>query len=51
MIKKFGFESKGDFIEVVMRDKILELKKQFFFELSDDVSAGLKKKGIKRMKF
>ena len=47
IIGKFGFESKQNFIEVATRDKILDLKKQMFFEVSSEVARGLKKAGIK----
>ena len=47
IISKFGFESKRDFIEVATRDKLLELKKRIFFDLSDEIARGLKKGGVK----
>ncbi|ODS38137.1 MAG: hypothetical protein A7316_00080 [Candidatus Altiarchaeales archaeon WOR_SM1_86-2] len=46
IMSKFGFESKRDFIEVATRDKILELKKRIFFELSNEIARGLNKSGV-----
>ena len=47
VISKFGFQSKQDFIISATRDKILELEKQIFFDISNEVAAGLKKHGFK----
>ncbi len=46
VMSKFGFKSKQDFIIAATRDKILELKKQIFFDLSNEVAIGLKKRGV-----
>jgi hypothetical protein len=46
VVSKFGFESNQDFIIAATRDKILDLKKQIFFEVSNEVALGLKKHGI-----
>ncbi|ODS38319.1 hypothetical protein BEH94_09800 [Candidatus Altiarchaeales archaeon WOR_SM1_SCG] len=47
VVSKFGFENKQDFIIAATRDKILELKKQIFFEVSNEVAIGLKKHEVK----
>ena len=41
--KEFGFASDSEFIREAIRDKILELKKLLFFQISAKVSKGLKK--------
>ena len=46
VMSKFGFKSKQDFIIAATRDKILELKKQIFFDLSNEVAIGLKKRRV-----
>jgi len=45
-IESFGYKNEKEFIEEAVRDKILELKKKSFFEISDKVKEALIKKGI-----
>ena len=46
LIESFGYESEEEFIREAVEDKILELKKKSFFEISDKVKDALIKKGI-----
>ncbi len=41
IISELGFEG-NEFIEEAVREKILELKRKRFFEISDKVASGLK---------
>ena len=41
IIVELGFEGNSDFIEEAVRSKILELKRQKFFQISDKISHGL----------
>ena len=41
IIVELGFEGNSDFIEEAVRSKILELKRQKFFHISDKISHGL----------
>lgn len=46
VIESFGYESEDEFLKEAVEDKILELKKKSFFEISDRVKDALIKKGI-----
>ncbi len=46
IIFELGFSGNSEFIEEAVREKILELKKQKFFEISDEVLSGLKSNNI-----
>ncbi|MFQ6003424.1 MAG: hypothetical protein ACE5KJ_06725 [Candidatus Zixiibacteriota bacterium] len=46
LIESFGYESEEEFVKEAVEDKILELQKKTFFEISDKVKEGLIKKGI-----
>lgn len=41
IISELGFSESSEFIEEAVRDKILDLKKQRFFEISDKIASGL----------
>ena len=41
------FKSMEDFVNKAIRDKILEIRKKKFIEITDKISEGLKRKGIK----
>ncbi len=45
-IVELGFSGNSEFIEEAVRDKLLELKKKTFFEISDKISLGLKKNKV-----
>ncbi len=45
-IESLGYESEKEFVKEAVEDKILELKKKAFFEISDRVKDALTKKGI-----
>jgi hypothetical protein len=47
IVKEFNFESKEEFFQEAIRDKILELRKKLFFHGSDRIAEQLRKKGIK----
>ena len=42
IISELGFNGNSEFIEEAVRDKILELKRQRFFQISDKIALGLK---------
>ncbi|MBU1252167.1 MAG: hypothetical protein KJ905_01725 [Nanoarchaeota archaeon] len=42
IISELGFEGNSEFIEGAIKDKILELKKQRFFKISDKILQGLR---------
>lgn len=44
--KEFGFSNDTEFIRSALRDKIIELKKLLFMQISTRVGKGLKSKGI-----
>ncbi len=46
LIESFGYQSEEEFIRDAVEDKILELEKKSFFEISDRVKDALVKKGI-----
>ncbi len=46
LIKSLGYESEEEFIKEAVEEKIIELKKKAFFEISDKVKEALVKKGI-----
>ncbi|MFH1275664.1 MAG: ribbon-helix-helix domain-containing protein [Candidatus Woesearchaeota archaeon] len=46
IVKEFGFETKEEFIQEAIRDKILEIRKKVFFEGTDKISENLRKQGI-----
>ncbi len=45
-IESFGYESEKEFVKEAVEDKILELKKKSFFDISDRVKEALVKKGL-----
>lgn len=45
-IESLGYESEEEFVREALEDKVLELKKRSFFEISDKVKDALIKKGI-----
>ena len=46
IVSELGFNGDSEFIEEAVRDKILELKRQKFFQISDRVALGLKNNKI-----
>lgn len=46
IILDLGFSGDSEFIEEAVKEKILELKRQKFFKISDKVASGLESKGI-----
>ena len=46
IVDEFGFESEEEFVKEAVAEKILKLKKQIFFNISDQVGAALRFKGI-----
>lgn len=46
IVREFGFESKEEFFQEAVKDKVLELQKKLFFRGSDKISEELKKKKI-----
>jgi predicted AAA+ superfamily ATPase len=46
IIDEFGFDSKEEFIKEAVAEKILELKKQIFSNVTDQVGAALRSEGI-----
>jgi hypothetical protein len=46
IVEEFGFGSEEEFVEEAVAEKILELKKQIFFNITDQVGAALRSKGI-----
>lgn len=46
IVDEFGFDSEEQFVEEAVAEKILELKKQIFFNITDQVGAALRSKGI-----
>ena len=46
IVDEFGFDSEEEFVEEAVAEKILELKKQIFFNISDQIGAALRSKGI-----
>ncbi|MFH1325346.1 MAG: hypothetical protein ABIH49_01070 [archaeon] len=46
IISELGFNGNSEFIEEAVRDKILELKKQRFLQISNKVALGLKNNKI-----
>ena len=47
IVKEFNFESKEEFFQEAVRDKVLELKKKLFFQGSNKSAENLNKKKIK----
>ncbi len=45
--EEFGFATKEEFISQAIKEKVLELKKMKFFEISERIRKGLLKKGVK----
>ena len=45
-ILELGFNGNAEFIEEAVRDKLLEMKKRTFFEISDRISLSLKKNKV-----
>jgi hypothetical protein len=46
VMDEFGFESEKEFVEEAISEKILELKKQIFLNITDQIATGLRSKGI-----
>lgn len=46
IVNEFGFDSEEEFVEEAVTEKILELKKQIFFNITDQIGAALRSKGI-----
>ncbi|KYK37850.1 MAG: hypothetical protein HXS46_13880 [Theionarchaea archaeon] len=46
IVDEFGFNSEEEFVEEAVVEKILQLKKQIFFNITDQVGAALRSKGI-----
>jgi Arc/MetJ-type ribon-helix-helix transcriptional regulator len=40
-----GFENTEEFVSAAIEQKLLEIKKDKFYRLTDDIRAGLEKKG------
>ena len=46
VMDEFGFDSENEFVEEAVSEKILELKKQIFFNITDQIATGLRSKGV-----
>ena len=46
VIDEFGFDSENEFVEEAVSEKILELKKQIFFNITDQIATSLRSKGV-----
>ena len=46
IVDKFGFDSEEEFVEEAVAEKIMELKKQIFLNITDQVGAALRSKRI-----
>jgi len=46
VIKSFGYDSEEEFLREAVEDKIIDLQKKSFFEITDNVKDSLVKKGI-----
>jgi len=46
VMDEFGFDSENEFVEEAVSEKILELKKQIFFNITDQIAIGLRSKGV-----
>ena len=46
IVVELGFNGNSEFVEAAVKEKILELKKRQFFQISDKVAHGLKEKGV-----
>ncbi len=46
VVDEFGFNSEEEFVEEAVAEKILQLKKQIFFNITGQIGATLKSKGI-----
>jgi len=46
IVVELGFDGDSDFVEEAIRDKILDMKKQKFFEISNKVALGLKHREV-----
>jgi hypothetical protein len=44
-VNEFGFDSGEEFVEEAVAEKILELKKQIFFNICVQVGAALRSRG------
>jgi len=44
--KEFGFANESEFVRAAVRDKILELKKLLFMQISSKLAKKLKEKGL-----
>lgn len=45
-VVNFGFETDSEFIVEAIKDKILQLKKLMFINITNGVASGIKTKGI-----
>jgi hypothetical protein len=46
IVVELGFDGNSEFIEEAVRDKMLELKREKFFKISDKVALGLEKNKV-----
>lgn len=46
IVDKFGFDSEEEFVEEAVVEKIMELKKQIFLNITDQVGAALRSRRI-----
>lgn len=46
IVERFGFETKEEFFQEAIRDKILELQKKLFFEGTNKIAGKLQEQGI-----
>ena len=46
IVDEFGFDSEEEFVEEAVTEKILELKKQIFFNITNQVGAALRSRRI-----
>ena len=46
IVEKFGFNTKEEFMQEAIKDKVLELQKKVFFEGTSKIAENLKRAGI-----
>lgn len=46
VVVKFGFDTDSDFIVEAIREKLIDLKKLMFLNISEKVANGLRERGI-----
>ncbi|MEA1993949.1 MAG: hypothetical protein U9N35_06110 [Euryarchaeota archaeon] len=46
LVDEFGFDTEDEFVEEAVSEKILELKKQIFFNITDKIATGLNSGGM-----